>query len=67
MSRTGISFGMRLLQRISIVLNHTSRVVAGLVPATPSLRAQSKQNRGGRDKPGHDAVKMVVQCDREPL
>jgi len=29
-------------------------VVAGLVPATPNLKAQSKNNRGGRDKPGHD-------------
>jgi len=30
-------------------------VVAGLVPATPSMKARSKNNRGGRDKPGHDA------------
>jgi hypothetical protein len=29
-------------------------VVAGLVPATSNLKAQSKYNRGGRDKPGHD-------------
>jgi hypothetical protein len=29
-------------------------VVAGLVPATSKLSAQSKTNRGGRDKPGHD-------------
>jgi hypothetical protein len=33
--------------------SHT-RVVAGLVPATPSVRAQSMNNRDGRDKPGHD-------------
>jgi hypothetical protein len=32
-------------------------VVAGLVPATPSYQAQSKNNRGGRDKPGHDECK----------
>src|SRR5712692_9338343 len=30
-------------------------VVAGLVPATPNFKARSKNNRGGRDKPGHDA------------
>jgi len=29
-------------------------VVAGLVPAPSNLKAQSKYNRGGRDKPGHD-------------
>jgi len=29
-------------------------VVAGLVPATPNVEAQSNNNRGGRDKPGHD-------------
>jgi len=34
--------------------SHTG-VVAGLVPATPNVEAQSKNNRGGRDKPGHDA------------
>ena len=34
-------------------------VVAGLVPATPSVRARSKQNRGGRDKPGHDPGEMA--------
>src|SRR6266853_2885662 len=30
-------------------------VVAELVPATPNRKAQSNNNRGGRDKPGHDA------------
>ena len=30
-------------------------VVAGLVPATPIVRARSNHDRGGRDKPGHDA------------
>src|SRR6266446_8269575 len=30
-----------------------SAVVAGLVPATPGVRAPSKQNRERRDKPGH--------------
>jgi Ca-activated chloride channel homolog len=29
-------------------------VVAGLVPATPTFKAQSENDRGGRDKPGHD-------------
>jgi hypothetical protein len=29
-------------------------VVAGLVPAISNLKTQSKYNRGGRDKPGHD-------------
>jgi len=28
--------------------------VAGLVPATPNLKAQSENNQGGRDKSGHD-------------
>jgi len=38
--------------RVAVTL-HTG-VVAGLVPATASVEAQSKINRGGRDKPGHD-------------
>jgi hypothetical protein len=43
-------------------------VVAGLVPATPSFGAQSKQNRGGREKPGHDPGEMaVVQYDQNAL
>jgi hypothetical protein len=37
-----------------------SGVVAGLVPATPNFKAQSKNNRGGRDKPGHDPEGMAV-------
>jgi hypothetical protein len=40
------------VEQISIALDFS--VVAGLVPATPTLKAQSKNNRGGRDKPGHD-------------
>jgi hypothetical protein len=40
----------------------TCTVVAGLVPATPMLRAQRETNRGGRDKPGHDSVEG---CRRE--
>jgi hypothetical protein len=32
-------------------------VAAGLVPAPPNMSAQSKNNRGGRDKPGHDTGK----------
>jgi hypothetical protein len=39
-----------------MALNHFSGVVAGLVTATPNVEAQSKNNRGGRDKPGHDAA-----------
>src|SRR5713101_3521928 len=35
-------------------------VVAGLVPATPNIKARSKNNRGGRDKPGHDPGEMAV-------
>ena len=43
-------------------------VVAGLVPATQSVGVQSKHNRGGRDKPGHDARDLgALQYDREPL
>jgi hypothetical protein len=34
-------------------------VVAGLVPATPKNEAQRKNNRGGRDKPGHDTHKSA--------
>jgi len=41
--------------------SHTG-VVAGLVPATPRFEAQRKNNRGGRDKPGHDG-----SSDRIPL
>jgi hypothetical protein len=44
-----------LLQRISIVSNRKHpAVVAGFVPASPDVEAKSKNNRGGRDKPGHD-------------
>jgi branched-chain amino acid transport system ATP-binding protein len=32
-------------------------VVAGLVPATPTVETQSETDRGGRDKPGHDTLK----------
>ncbi len=38
------------LERISIALNHLT--VAGL--ATSNAKALSENNRGGRDKPGHD-------------
>src|SRR5258708_19929183 len=31
-----------------------SGVVAWLAPATPNVEAPSKNDRGGRDKPGHD-------------
>jgi hypothetical protein len=43
----------RDLEQISVALNHF-RVVAALVPATSNLKAQSNDNRGGRDKLGHD-------------
>jgi hypothetical protein len=33
-----------------------SRVVAGLVPATSKFEARRMNNRGGRDKPGHDGM-----------
>jgi hypothetical protein len=36
--------------------SHAS-AAAGLVLATPRFKAQSKNDRGGRDKPGHDAGK----------
>ena len=49
------------LQRISIRFESHPAVVAGLVPATPSVRAQSKQNRGGRDRPHDPGETTVVQ------
>src|SRR5262249_37173713 len=43
-------------------------VVAGLGPATPNFKAQSNNNRGGRDKPGHDPGEhQLLQPDRDPL
>jgi hypothetical protein len=55
------------LEWISVALNHY-RVVAGLVPATPNLKARSKSNRGGRDKPGHDPERgQVLKPDRNPV
>src|SRR5258707_13107176 len=39
-------------------------VVGGLVPATSTVETQSKNNRGGRDKPGHDLrERPVLQRD----
>ena len=50
------------LARISIGLDRLTGIVAALVPATPKVEAQSKQNRGDRDKPGHDRTDgRVVQ------
>jgi hypothetical protein len=40
-------------------LESRTGVVAGLVPATPIVGTLSKNNRGGRDKPGHDAEEMA--------
>jgi hypothetical protein len=37
-----------------------SGVVAELVPATANIKAQSKDNRGGRDKPGDDAEEAAA-------
>ena len=37
-------------------------VVAWLVPATATLETQSKNNRGGRDEPGHDKWKVIRQA-----
>jgi len=52
-------------------LDHTESrtgVVAGLVPATPSFAAQSKHDRGGRDKPGHDPGEVLaLQPDERDL
>jgi hypothetical protein len=46
----------------------TFGVVAGLVPATPNYKAHSNNNRGGRDKLGHDPVEVeVLQRDRDSL
>jgi len=43
-------------------------VVAGLVPATSNVKAQSKNNRGGRDKPGHDQIQRSgAQREWNPL
>src|SRR5262249_15939882 len=39
-------------------------VLAGLVPATPRLKAQSENNQGGRNKPGHDPAERP---DPNPL
>jgi len=51
-------------ERISIALNRFPRritygVVAGLVPATSNFTAGRKNNRGGRDKPGHGAAETT--------
>ncbi len=37
-------------------MNQPGPAVAGLVPATPSVDAQRKRDRGGRDKPGHTTL-----------
>lgn len=41
--------------RVIIDSHHAIGVVAGLVPATPRIKALSHNNRGGRDRPGHDS------------
>jgi len=43
-----------LSSEFRLPLNHEPPSFAGLDPATPNRNAQSKNNRGGRDKPGHD-------------
>jgi len=42
-------------------------VVAGLVPATTLLRAQSNNDRDGRDKPGHDVGRCGAAAARGRL
>jgi len=49
--------GALLLARRAAMAGSHPGVVAGLVPATPNVEAQSKNNRGGRDKPSHDTCK----------
>jgi predicted metal-binding protein len=41
-----------------------SGVVAGLVPASPNIGAQSENSRGDRDKPGHDPEEMGIRSGR---
>jgi hypothetical protein len=48
-----------LPERVSVALMHgLSVVMPGLVPGTHVFRA-TKQDVGGRDKPGHDALGEV--------
>jgi hypothetical protein len=56
--RRGGAPGPRRECCITIALNHITDVVAGLVPATPNFKAQRNNDRGGRDKPGHDPREM---------
>jgi hypothetical protein len=44
-------------ERIFDRLESHTVVVAGLVPATQNVKAQSENDRGGRDQPGHDPDK----------
>ncbi len=55
-----------LLQRISIISNRKHpAVVAGLVPATPRVRPQSKQIKVA-GKPGRDPERRrMIQYDRD--
>jgi hypothetical protein len=47
--------GSHPFRAIPVDLNHiTQSVIAMLVPAIPNIMAQRKNNRGDRDKPGHD-------------
>jgi hypothetical protein len=46
-------------------LNHFTSVVAGPVPAISHLKAQSENNRRGRDKADHDAERgRVLKLER---
>jgi hypothetical protein len=48
---------MSALDQFPVVLNQDmKRVIAGLVPTTAIVEAQYRNNRGGRDKPGHDGA-----------
>jgi hypothetical protein len=54
MTPRAIRISKKALLAGSLLASSHITVVAGLVPATPNFRAQSKNKRGGRDKPGHD-------------
>jgi drug/metabolite transporter (DMT)-like permease len=53
----GVAAMVARTRSVSPLRESHSGVVAGLVPAAPRFKAQSKDNRGGRDKPGRDPPK----------
>jgi hypothetical protein len=50
---------MRLMDDIDMLRTPETLYYSGFVPATPSVRARSEHNRGGRDKPSHDPGEMA--------